>query len=147
MAKLSRPTGASSAERPARCGETLKAPSVPSSTVYSSLVPTTISGRASPVMSPTAGRVDDRALVELVAAVAEGDRVGRRVDRADLALVDDEDREAGDGAAVVVPGVDVAVHAGRDDLQLAAVVAVEVGEHRRAEEAVLGAVARARGGR
>src|SRR3712207_8595985 len=40
----------------------------------------------------------------------------------------------------VVERVHVAVHRGRDDLQAPAVVAVEVDEHGRAEEAQLGAV-------
>src|SRR3712207_9176206 len=51
-----------------------------------------------------------------------------------------EDGEAGDRGAVVVPGVDVAVHRGGDHLEPAVVVAVEVREHRRSDEAVLGAV-------
>jgi hypothetical protein len=55
LAKSRRPAGASRASEGALEVATLSGPSLPSSTAYSSFVPTTISGRASPVMSPTAG--------------------------------------------------------------------------------------------
>ncbi len=87
-------------------------------------------------------RVDDRALVELGAdAVLERDAVRAPVDGLDLRRVDDEHREAAHELAVRTPGVDVAVHARGDDLE--ALVTVEVGEHGRADEAVLRAVAMA----
>ena len=95
-------------------------------------------------MSPTAGV---STIAPCCSAPASGLKVTAwvvGVDRRDLGRVDDEHREAVDSAppgafgVVGVPGVDVAVHRGGDDLELA--VAVEVGEHRRADEAVLGAV-------
>ena len=65
-----------------------------------------------------------------------------RVDRVDLRPVDHQHGEAVDRVAVRVPRVHVAVHGGGDHLEVAA-VAVEVGEHGRADEAVLRPVARA----
>jgi hypothetical protein len=86
-------------------------------------------------------RVDERALVEVRAdAGLEGDLMRDRVDRRDLRAVDREHRPPRHGAAVVVPRVRMAVQGRGDDLQAAAVVAVEVGEHRGADEAELRAV-------
>jgi hypothetical protein len=91
------------------------------------------------------GRVDDRALHQRVAGlVVEGHLVGRRVDGRHLRAVHHDRREAGHGRAAGPPGVQVAVHGRGHDLEPG--VALDVGQHRRADEPALGPVALALAG-
>ena len=132
---------------PAACSiariSTLSAFSPPSPgafTAYSSFVPITISGRPSPVRSPTAGvSTIAPCMSESPACVVEGHLMRGGVDLRHLRAVDHERREARRGGAVGAPRVHVPVHRGGHDLEPR--VALDVGEHRRAEEAALGAVA------
>ncbi len=122
---------------PSRPSTSAPSPMLGGST-YCSWAPTTISGRPSPFTSATVG-------VAISSPPSLHPRTGRerhlvadRVDRGHLGRIDQQHREAGDRRAVGVPGVDVAVHRGGDDLELA--VAVEVAERRRGGEAGLGPV-------
>ena len=68
----------------------------------------------------------------------ERDLVADGIDGRHLGRIDHQHREPGDRRAVGVPGVDVAVQGGGDDLEVA--VAVEVAERRRRGEPRLGPV-------
>ncbi len=101
-----------------------------------------ISGRESPEMSARAG------VSTIGPCWSEGPASALNVTLwvagstdVDLGLVHHKHRESVHRRAVVVEGVDMAVEPRGDQLELAVVVPVEVGEDGRAEEAALRAVA------
>ena len=100
---------------------------------------------AGPVEVGDRERVDDLALIFVFVLAGgdvrvEPDHVALRVHRADLGRVLHQHREAGDGSAVAVPCIHVAVLARGDDVEAVAGGGVEFCEHRRGHEAALGAL-------
>ena len=105
---------------------------------YCSCAPMTISGRPSPVRSASAGVATSSPPSPTPESAVNVTLCGARVDRLHLGRVDEQHREPVDGGAVVVPGVEVPVERGGDDLERP--VAVEVAERGLRREAGLGAV-------